>query len=77
MPTVGLAPPSVSPTGHPFVSLTGHQSCRGRHAECWSDDQAMEMAMKEEGSHFGIQAWDGEGPVCLVGNPRGNPAMLD
>jgi hypothetical protein len=48
-----------------------------RHVECWSDDQAIEMAMKEEGSHFGVQVWDGERPVCLVGNPRGNAAMLD
>jgi hypothetical protein len=34
-PTLRLAPPSVSPTGHPFVSLTGHQSCRGRIQRIW------------------------------------------
>ena len=28
-PTAGIAQPSASPTGHPVVSLTGHQSCRG------------------------------------------------
>src|SRR5579862_7098657 len=28
-PAVGRALPPASPTGHPFVSLTGHQSCRG------------------------------------------------
>jgi hypothetical protein len=31
-PTVGLARPAASPTGHQFVSLTGHQSCRGTDA---------------------------------------------
>jgi hypothetical protein len=48
-----------------------------RHVDCWGDDQAIEMARKEEESHFGVQVWDGERPVCLVGNPRGNAAMLD
>jgi hypothetical protein len=48
-----------------------------RHGECWSDDQAIEMARKEEGSHFGVQVWVVERPVCLVGNPRGNAAMHD
>jgi hypothetical protein len=31
-PTAGIAQPSASPTGHPVVSLTGHQSCRGTPA---------------------------------------------
>jgi hypothetical protein len=39
MPTVGLAPPSVSPTGHPFVSPTGHQSCRGREKIDFAGEQ--------------------------------------
>src|SRR5271154_537101 len=31
-PTAGLAQLSANPTGHPVVSPTGHQSCRGTRA---------------------------------------------
>ena len=41
-----------------------------RQVECGSDDQAIEMAAQEEGNHVGVEVWEGDRPVCLVGNPR-------
>jgi hypothetical protein len=46
----------------------------GRDVECSTDDQAIEMARREEGGHLAVQIWDGERMVCLVGNPRGPAA---
>jgi hypothetical protein len=37
-----------------------------RHVECPSDDQAIEMAKQETGTHSAIQVWHGEWPVCLI-----------
>jgi hypothetical protein len=44
-----------------------------RHVECWSDDQVIEMARKEEGSHFGVQVWERWFQSSIGAFPRGLP----
>jgi hypothetical protein len=41
-----------------------------KQIECSTDEQVTNMARQEIGSYRAIQIWDGERPVCLVGDPR-------
>jgi hypothetical protein len=42
-----------------------------KQIECSTDEQAIELAGQEVDDQWGIQVWDGDRPVCLVGNnPR-------
>jgi hypothetical protein len=41
---------------------------KSKQIECSTDEQAADMASQEAGEHRAIQVWDGERPVCLVGN---------
>jgi hypothetical protein len=77
-PSQGLPPNDAIMPTYRLVFIDDRENLLwSRHVECWSDDRAIEMAMQEEGSHLGVQVWEGERPVCLVGNPRGTAAMLD
>lgn len=42
-----------------------------RQVECPSDDYAIEVASRQEGSHAAVEVWEGDRAVCLIGNPRG------
>jgi hypothetical protein len=42
-----------------------------RQIECLTDEQAMQIASQETGGHVAIQIWEGDRPVGLVGNRRG------
>ena len=44
-----------------------------KRIECFSDEQAIDLAAQEPGDYKAIQIWDGDRPIRLIGNPR-NPA---